>query len=536
MDEKYILKKLKPLKTKIFIHKAIEIIFWALIISGCVSLILAFASKFAVITFVRYKMLVLFGVAIFTALIVSLFFIPSKKQLIMTADSLGVNERIITAWYLFGDESNVAQLQRQDTKNVLGSIDLASEYKINHQKSMHVFAFAIIAFAFILTFIPGRVFDETQIREKLVQQMDEQEKQIEEQIENQQVKDSNISQEQLEQLKEALEKLSEEFNKSKTEEDALKALTQMENLLEDLKRQDPLKELDTLQSAFSDSLLTKDIAQSMESEDEEALKQALEDLKEQLEHEEKRKELSEILQAAAMNMSENSALSQALQDIASLSASGSMSSADAAQSLIALINDAEKNAQGQEDFKNALSDISGTLSKAKRSISAVDQRVASGDSAQKGQSSGEGDSQTGSDGQSGQGGNQSGTGSSSQGAGAGSGDAGDGTTNTDWGYNEGDEPGKGKMPGARQEADYKRIYVPERLGGEGNEMVLPGEKLDSGSSTYSNADGAPVMEGAMVPYQEVLSEYRQEAVQRMDGQNIPAGMKELVKSYFSSLD
>ena len=146
------------------------------------------------------------------------------------------------------------------------------------------------------------------------------------------------------------------------------------------------------------------------------------------------------------------------------------------------------------------------------------------------------DSQTGSDGQSGQGGNQSGTGSSSQGAGAGSGDAGDGTTNTDWGYNEGDEPGKGKMPGARQEVDYKRIYVPERLGGEGNEMVLPGEKLDSGSSTYSNADGAPVMEGAMVPYQEVLSEYRQEAVQRMDGQNIPAGMKELVKSYFSSLD
>ena len=39
----------------------------------------------------------------------------------------------------------------------------------------------------------------------------------------------------------------------------------MENLIDDLK-QDPLKELDTLQSAFNDSLLTKDMAEP-ESQD-----------------------------------------------------------------------------------------------------------------------------------------------------------------------------------------------------------------------------------------------------------------------------
>ena len=42
----------------------------------------------------------------------SLFFIPAKKQLIMTADSLGLKERIITAWYLMGDNSEVAMLQK----------------------------------------------------------------------------------------------------------------------------------------------------------------------------------------------------------------------------------------------------------------------------------------------------------------------------------------------------------------------------------------------------------------------------------------
>ena len=153
----------------------------------------------------------------------------------MTADSLGMAERIITAWYLFGDKSNVAQLQRQDTKNLLNSTNLASRYKITLKKYLYIFASSFIVLAFAFTFIPGRVYNETQIREKLVQQMDEHEKQIKEQIENQQEKNPEISEEQLKQLKEALEKLSEEFEKSKTEEDALKALTQMENLIDDLK-------------------------------------------------------------------------------------------------------------------------------------------------------------------------------------------------------------------------------------------------------------------------------------------------------------
>ena len=116
------------------------------------------------------------------------------------------------------------------------------------------------------------------------------------------------------------------------------------------------------------------------------------------------------------------------------------------------------------------------------------------------------------------------------------GGAGEGSTGTDMGYSDGEQSGGRRAPGEWKEEDYKRIYVPEHLGGEGNEITLSGRVLDSGSSTYSEADGAPVKKGAMVPYREVLSEYRTEAVQSMEKQDIPSGMKELVKSYFSSLD
>lgn len=573
MDKKYIMKALRPLKIKIYLHKAVKILLSALIISGFISLILVIVSKFAVIPFVVHKMLAIIGAGFIAALFASLFFIPSRKQLMLTADSLGLKERVITAWYLIGDNSEVAMLQREDTKKVLENTKLSSVYKMKIEKHLYILAFCLVTSAFLLTFIPGRVFNETQIRESLIQEMKEQEKLIEEEINKQQQKNPGISDEQLNQLKEALEKLKEEFKKSESEEDALKALAQMDNLMEKLKTQEPLKDLSALESVLGESPLTKDLAEAIKNNDEEALQETIEHLEKELGNAENMKELTELLQQAAMNMGDNSMLAEALQSLASAAGSGSLSENELAQSLMELIQQTQENAAGQQDFENALANISEALGEARRSISSVDQRVASGNTGRQGQSGsysnsgnnpqggtqsgngngnpgkgnsenqGQNGSQNGSGNQSGNGngaqgqgqnGSGSGNGSNQQGQGAGAG-AGSGSTNTDSGYGEGDQPGEGRAPGSRKEEEYKMIYVPTRLGGEGNETTLPGQKLDSGSSNYSEAAG-PVKKGEMVPYQEVLSQYREEAVQTMERQDIPAGMKELVKAYFSSLD
>lgn len=549
MDKKYIIRELRPLKIKIYLHKAIKVLLTAFIISGFISLLLVISSLFVVIPFVRHKMLLIIGAGFISALFASLFFIPSTKQLIMTADGLGLNERVITAWYLFGDNSEVARLQRQDTKKVLENTKLTSAYKITIDKKLYILSACIIIAAVLLTFIPGRVFNETRIREALIQQIKEHEKLIEEEISIQQQKNSGISDDQLNQLKEALEKLKEEFRKSVSEEDALKALAQMENLMEKLKAQDPLKDLSALQSLLGDSPLTGDMAEALKDNDEEALQQALDLLAKELEDDEKTKELTELLQQAAMTMGDSSMLAESLQSLASAASSKSLSGNELAQNLMELIQQTQKNASGQQDFEKALAGISEALGNARRSISAVDQRIASGNTGKQGQAGSganngnnsqpggqqPGDGSGDQNGSGSQSENKDGSGSSSQGKGSATG-AGNGTTNTDMGYNEGDQAGGGRARGSRKEEEYKKIYVPERLGGDGNETTLPGQKLDSGSSTYSEADGAPVKKGAMVPYQEVLSNYRNEAVQTMERQDIPMGMKELVKSYFSSLD
>ena len=515
MDKKYILKALRPLKLKIFFHRAIEVFLYALTATGIISLVLVLASMLYVIPFVRHKMLVIIGVGLYIALNVSLFFIPAKKQLIMTADSLGLKERIITAWYLMGDNSEVAMLQRQDTKRALESTNLASAYRIRVDKRLYITAACLVITAFLLTFIPGRVHGDTVIRESLIQKMKESEKQIEDEIKSQKQKNPEISDEQMEQLKEALEKLKGEFRKAKSEEDALKALAQMENQLDNLKRQDPLRGLKTLENVLNNSQLTRDIAEALAEKDGESLREALEKLAEEPDNDEKIKELAEMLKQAAMNMGDNSMLSDALQNLAASAGSGEISGNELVQSLMELIQQAEENAAGQQDFENALGDVGNALGNARRSISAVDRRVASGNTGRMQRQPGESGNNNGSD----EGGQQPGNNSGSQGGnqnrnqagnegggmarngssgnnqqmgGESGGGAGEGSTGTDMGYSDGEQSGGRRAPGEWKEEDYKRIYVPEHLGGEGNEITLSGRVLDSGSSTYSEADGAPV--------------------------------------------
>jgi len=194
-----------------------------------------------------------------------LFFVPGAEKVIITADSLGLKERVITAWYLVDDNSEIAELQRQDTKKALDSMNIASAYKLKIDRRLYIIPACIITAAFLLTFIPGRVSGETKIRESLIREMNKTEKAIEEEIEKQTQKNPEISEEQLKQLKEALEKLKEEFRKSKSEEDALKALAQMENQLEKLKEQEPLKDLNILKDALSNLPFAKDMEEALKT-------------------------------------------------------------------------------------------------------------------------------------------------------------------------------------------------------------------------------------------------------------------------------
>jgi len=547
MDIKNINKALRPLKSRIHFERAVKLLIYMLSAAGLAVLILAIASLFVVVPFVRIKMLEILSAVFLAGVFAGLFLVPSQKKVIITADSLGLKERVVTAWYLKDDNSTISLLQREDTKATLEKTNLKKAYKIKIPKALFISMLFIIAAAFLVSYIPGKASGDTRLMESLITEMEKQEDKLEEELEKQAKEHPEMSAEQLEELKALLEKLKEEFDKAKSEEDALKALAQMENLLEKLKEQDPLKDLKALENALAGSPLTENLSNALEIEDEEALKEALEKLKKELESMENREEISELLKQAAQSMASNSMMSEALNEIASSASNGSSSEGDITQGLKELIEQAMKNASGGQEFMQAAGELGEAAKNAKLAISSVDRYIAQGNNGSNGQQGGQGqgsqsEGQQGSQGQGdqpgGQGqGNQPGNQGQGQGQGEGGGaGAGSGSTNEDAGYNEGDQPGSGRAPGDRKENEYKSIYIPERLGGEGNESVISGQKLQSGSSTFNEADGAPVQKGVMLPWNEVLSEYREEAVQSMESQNIPAGLEMLVRDYFSSLE
>ena len=92
------------------------------------------------------------------------------------------------------------------------------------------------------------------------------------------------------------------------------------------------------------------------------------------------------------------------------------------------------------------------------------------------------------------------------------------------------------QPGQEGETPYDPIYAPERLGGEGGERVnVPGE--GEGGPPTGETDGGPRDEGqALVPYNEVYTDYQAQAASALENSYIPRGMKEYVRAYFSSLE
>jgi hypothetical protein len=92
------------------------------------------------------------------------------------------------------------------------------------------------------------------------------------------------------------------------------------------------------------------------------------------------------------------------------------------------------------------------------------------------------------------------------------------------------------QPGQEGETPYDPIYDPERLGeGEGSMIEVPGE--GEGGPPTGETEGVPHDEGqALVPYDEVYTDYQAQAASALENNYIPRGIKDYVRAYFSSLE
>ncbi|HEY8499951.1 MAG TPA: hypothetical protein VIL89_04975, partial [Clostridia bacterium] len=314
MKIKYPHRKLYSLKRKMHFCIWLKALFFSLAAAGVLALLVSFLSLFIVIPFVRIKLLYTLAAGAAVSVIAAVILTPRKRQVLIAADSLGLNERVITAWYLKNDDSPVAELQRRNMKAAVDAIDFKKEYKADIRYRFLIAAVVLFLSAYIVSIFPGRVERQTLIREALITEMKKQEKNIEEKLDEQKEKHPELTEDQLKKLEEALERLKDEFKKAKTEEDALKALAQMENKMKELQSADALKDIQALIDALSGSSLTSELADALNEDDKNLLEQALSKLMSEIEQEGKKQELAEILEQALENMPAGSMFAESVEE------------------------------------------------------------------------------------------------------------------------------------------------------------------------------------------------------------------------------
>lgn len=506
---------------------------------------MSYVSLWLPIPFLTRMILQIFLAGMAAGGLISVFLPPGLKSLISTADSLGLKERVITAWQLREDESCVAGLQREDARQAILNADFKRLYPLRFPVRP---AILLAVFALLISvsyMMPGPARDDARRIEALKREVKEQTEPFKKVEENLEKKDT-LTEKELEEIRDKIEALKAELKKARTEEDALKALSRAEN---ELNKMDSQRQLRQLGNALGSNEMTKDLGDALKSESITDMKQALEKLGQKMEQGEISKdELAKMLEQSADQL-ENREMAKKLKQEAQQLASADAGSQSAVMGGLSGELSQMMGQQGSTGLGQALGKLSQALQQAKGAVSQVDNRLGTGTkTAQSGAAGGtqagnqgngnqmetSGDQQATMGGNGGQ--NESNSGGMGQSENGGGGGAGEGSTNKDAGNTGSEGSGAGRTPGERKEEEYERLYDPDRLGGENTPDMVNGQKQDGGQSQYTEAGNMPVQKGAVLPYREVLAHYREEAVSYMEDAAIPAAMKQIVKEYFESLE
>ena len=488
------------------------------------------AARFIPIYNVYLNILKLVGAFALAAFLYSSFRTPKDAYAALKADSFGLKERTVTALELIGNQSAFAMLEKNDALKHLKIIDYKKKISLKPNKRYLLICLILTAVLALSGFIPNPMAGRAEELHKLKSRISEQQKKADKLIEK--VKDNpELSEEQKKELEQKLAELKKELKAAKDGKEISKALGRAEKKLEYIKgKYAPGEDLNKIADAFAKNEMTKPLADMIKKGDEKAFKANIKKVTEELKRlspEEKQKLAAEFSKLA-QEIKNNPELSKAFTGLANKLASGELGDlsselSELDQSISELMQD--------ESIRNAISELAKELGNANNNQNSSRQ----GQQGQDGNGhQGQGNT-PGGNANSGQGNQPVGNG---QGGGQGNG-AGSGTGMG----NENQTPippsssGISKKDGSpKKDGEYEKIFTPETLGGEGETSNLNGSKGTGGTTEQVITDKSRTVRGSSVPYNHVVGQYKDKAMESIDTSDIPPGMKDMVKEYFTSLE
>lgn len=554
MLDKKIINLLKPLKTKYFLKKFIHIITLALMLWGGISLVIMIVSRFIPITFIWNKLLLILAFSLVFGGIGAFYKKPSFRDTATLIDSFELKERVSTSLELMGKETVVAKLQKEDTIKLLE--DKALNKQISIKPSMKILSvICIILLATVsISFIPTKSYVLAKEKEDNFEKVEEEKAKIEK-IKNDIGKDEELTLEEKKMVQESLEKVNKELENLKSVKEAQKELVKSKKELNRIKEDLNQRKADEIAENMKHKSFTKKLAQKLMERDSKEIAKEIEEMTKKIESLNKEeleklvKNLKELQEAFKNNPEMANAFKEIRDAVAQSIKEGSKNSSLIKQSLENLnqaisnqLNNSQISSQLNEALNN-LDELNDTLTQMSTGANGnmtgnQEQQAGDGSENEKnssstGKHSGEGGGESqGGNGNSGNNGTQGNGNGNSSGAGNGSSSGNDSSS--------GGESKAGS--GNRQESsdkeakDYEKIFSPKRLDSGGEKSNIHGEMNESGQKDTIEVKEFGKDMGESVPFGDVLKSYKESEFHRLDEEEIPINMKEIVKEYFIKLD
>lgn len=528
--DKEIMRIVRKIRDRLHTVSIINSMIAGVAVALCLGIIMAIAARFIPIYNVYLSTIKAAGFAVLTALIYSAFKTPGNAYAALKADSFGLKERTITALELLGDQSAFAVLEKDDALQYLKSMDYKKKIPLRPNKRYLMICLILTSALALSGFIPNPMAEKAEELYKLKAKKAEVQKQtnkLAEQVKN----NSRFSEEQKKELEKVLSELKRELKASEDEKEISRALGRTEKKLEFIRDKYMTGEdLNKIADVFAKNEVTKPLADMIRKKDGKALKNSMKKLAEDLKKlsAAEKQQLADELLKLAKEIKNNPELSESFAELAKKMASGELGDIS---SELSQLDESISELMENEEVRNAISELEKELEKANAGQSSSQQgQQGQDDNGHQGQGGA-----PGGNGQQGQGNQPDGNGQGSgQGSGAGSG--------TNMG-SENQTPipsgssGINKKNGSeKKDGEYEKVFTPQTLGGEGDTSNLSGKKGTGGTVEQIITDKSHTVRGSSVPYNQVVGRYKDKAMESINTSDIPPGMKDMVKEYFTSLE
>lgn len=501
----------EKVRRRLFVIKAINYCVIALSATLAIGVLLGILSRFIPIYDVYRKSLYMIMPALCLGTIYAFFKLPDRKRAALAVDSKGLKERTVTALELIGEDRGMATLQKQDALTHIRTFDLKKSVPIIVKHKYIAVALILTATLSLSAFLPNSMKEKAEDIHKQKSQITETQKKVDKVAEKID-KNPNLTLEQKKAINKKLEELKKDLKVTNNEKELNKALQKWDKKIEMVKKEYGNEELDKIAEKLETSEMTKELGELIKNRDIASVKKDLSKLAKELETmtPSKLKELAAEYSKLAESLKQNPELKKAFSELAKKVDAGELGD---------IQGELDAVAKALEDlmYDPGLSDALGELSKELNDMQTGQpgQGMQPGSGNQPGQSGNGGQRQSGSGSEAGQGTDKGQENQIPQKPAVGIGQ-------------------KGNSEG--KTGEYEKIFTPKTLGGEGQTSGLGGKKGTGGSSDQVITDKSPTIKGEAVPYNQVIGEYKQNAIESINSSDIPEGMKELVKNYFGTLE